>query len=136
MFNSENLQEKWQSVLQHPDLPEIADNYKRVVTSVILENQEKALKEDAAFLSEGRTCNNTASASNWDPILISLVRRAMPNLIAYDICAVQPMTETNWTYLRNEIKNQFSGGDEALFNEGSILISLVQVLMLVLTLPS
>ena len=47
MFNSENLQEKWQPVLQHPDLPEIADNYKRAVTSVILENQEKALKEDA-----------------------------------------------------------------------------------------
>ena len=52
MFNSENLQEKWQPVLQHPDLPEIADNYKRAVTSVILENQEKALKEDAAFLGD------------------------------------------------------------------------------------
>ena len=91
MFNSENLQEKWQPVLQHPDLPEIADNYKRAVTSVILENQEKALKEDAAFLGETVHANNTASASNWDPILISLVRRAMPNLIAYDICAVGPV---------------------------------------------
>ena len=56
MFNSENLQEKWQPVLEHPDLPGIQDNYKRAVTSVILENQEKALREDAAFLSEARSC--------------------------------------------------------------------------------
>ena len=73
MFNSENLQEKWQPVLEHPELPEIQDNYKRAVTSVILENQEKALKEDAAFLSEAAPVNNTSVASNWDPILISLV---------------------------------------------------------------
>ena len=51
MYNSENLQEKWQPVLQHPDLPEIKDSYKKAVTSIILENQEKAMKEDASFLS-------------------------------------------------------------------------------------
>ena len=93
MFQTEHLQEKWQPVLQHPDLPEISDSYKRAVTTVILENQEKALKEDRAFLSEAAPTNSTGSAvDNWDPILISLVRRSMPNLIAYDICGVQPMT--------------------------------------------
>ena len=117
MFNSENLQEKWQPVLQHPDLPEIADNYKRAVTSVILENQEKALREDAAFLGEAAPANNTASASNWDPILISLVRRAMPNLIAYDICAVQPMTGPTGLIFAMKSRINSAGGDEALFNE-------------------
>ena len=93
MFLSENLQEKWSPILEHSDLPKIEDNYKRAVTAVILENQEKALNEDRATLSEAAPINATGSAiSNWDPILISLVRRAMPNLVAYDICGVQPMT--------------------------------------------
>ena len=97
MFQTEHLQEKWQPVLQHPDLPEIADSYKRAVTTVILENQEKALREDRAFLSEAAPTNSTGSSvDNWDPILISLVRRSMPNLIAYDICGVDVgATETN-----------------------------------------
>ena len=83
MFLSEAIQNKWQPVLDHPDLPKITDSYKRAVTSVILENQEKALKEDAAFLSEAAPSNATgASIQNWNPILISLVRRAMPNLIS------------------------------------------------------
>ena len=87
MFQTDHLQEKWQPVLQHPDLDEIKDSYKRAVTTVILENQEKALREDRAFLSEAAPTNSTgASVDNWDPILISLVRRSMPNLIAYDIC--------------------------------------------------
>src|SRR6056300_49066 len=93
MFLSEQQQQKWQPVLDHPDLPEIKDSYKRAVTSVILENQEKSLREDAAFLSEAAPTNATgASINNWNPILISLVRRAMPNLIAYDIAGVQPMS--------------------------------------------
>jgi hypothetical protein len=93
MFLSENLQEKWSPILEHSDLPKIEDNYKKAVTAVILENQEKALKEDRATLDEAAPLNATGSAiSNWDPILISLVRRAMPNLVAYDICGVQPMT--------------------------------------------
>ena len=94
MFLSENLQEKWQPILEHSDLPKIEDNYKKAVTAVILENQEKALNEDRASLEEAAPLNATGSSaiSNWDPILISLVRRAMPNLVAYDICGVQPMT--------------------------------------------
>ena len=118
MYNSENLQEKWQPVLQHPDLPEIKDNYKKAVTSIILENQEKAMKEDASFLSEAAPTNSTAGTiNNYDPILISLVRRAMPNLIAYDVCSVQPMTGP--TGLIFAMKSRFtnSSGTEALFNE-------------------
>ena len=118
MYNSENLQEKWQPVLNHPDLPEIKDNYKKAVTSIILENQEKAMKEDAAFLSEAAPTNSTAGTiNNYDPILISLVRRAMPNLIAYDVCSVQPMTGP--TGLIFAMKSRFgsSSGTEALFNE-------------------
>ena len=99
---SESLQEKWQPVLEHPDLPKIDDPYKRSVTSVILENQERAIREEKQALGEafgdgqgtvaGTPGGFSATASNWDPILISLVRRAMPNLIAYDIAGVQPMT--------------------------------------------
>ena len=121
MYNSENLQEKWQPVLNHPDLPEIKDNYKKAVTSIILENQEKAMKEDAAFLSEAAPANATGgSINNYDPILISLVRRAMPNLIAYDVCSVQPMTGP--TGLIFAMKSRFTsqGGTEALFNEPNV----------------
>ena len=118
MYNSENLQEKWQPVLNHPDLPEIKDNYRKAVTSIILENQEKAMKEDASFLSEAAPTNSTGgTVQNYDPILISLVRRAMPNLIAYDVCSVQPMTGP--TGLIFAMKSRFgsSSGTEALFNE-------------------
>ena len=99
---SENLQEKWKPVLEHPDLPRIEDSYKRAVTAVILENQERAIREERGALQEafgdgqgtvaGDPGGFSATAANWDPILISLVRRAMPNLVAYDICGVQPMT--------------------------------------------
>ena len=93
MFQTEHLQEKWQPVLEHPDLPKIEDSYKRAVTTLILENQEKALREDKSFLSEAApTVSTGGQFDTWDPILISLVRRAMPNLIAYDVCGVQPMT--------------------------------------------
>ena len=120
MYNSENLQEKWQPVLNHPDLPEIKDNYKKAVTSIILENQEKAMKEDNAFLSEAAPANSGFNGSNmqgYDPILISLVRRAMPNLIAYDICAVQPMTGPTGLIFAMKSKFSSQGGTEALFNE-------------------
>ena len=90
---TESLQEKWSPILEHPEVPEIKDSYRKAVTTVILENQERALQEDAAMLAEAAPLNSTGSPiSNWDPILISLVRRAMPNLVAYDICGVQPMT--------------------------------------------
>ena len=91
MYNSENLQEKWQPVLNHPDLPEITDSYKKAVTAVILENQERELKESRQMLQEASISTGTDIA-NFDPVLISLVRRAMPSLIAYDVCGVQPMT--------------------------------------------
>ena len=118
MFLSESIQNKWQPVLDHPDLPKIGDSYKRAVTSVVLENQEKSLKEDAQFMSESAPANATGSSiQNWNPILISLVRRAMPNLIAYDICGVQPMSGP--TGLIFAMRSRFStqSGTEALFNE-------------------
>ena len=118
MYNSENLQEKWQPVLQHPDLPEIKDSYKKAVTSIILENQEKAMKEDAAFLSEAAPTNNTGGTiNNYDPILISLVRRAMPNLIAYDVASVQPMTGPTGLIFAMKSRFTSSSGSEALFDE-------------------
>ena len=119
MFQTEHLQEKWQPVLEHPDLPKIEDSYKRAVTTLILENQEKALKEDASFLTETAPVNSMGGGQmdTWDPILISLVRRAMPNLIAYDVCGVQPMTgPTGLIFaMRSSLTSQ--DGAEALVDE-------------------
>ena len=118
MYLTENLQEKWQPVLEHPDLPKIEDAYKRAVTTVILENQEKSVREDRSFMAEAAPANATGSSvDNFDPVLISLVRRAMPNLIAYDICGVQPMTGP--TGLIFAMKSRFGSqaGAEALFDE-------------------
>ena len=118
MYLSETYEKKWQPVLEHPDLPKISDTYKRAVTSVILENQERALKEDSAFLSEAAPTNATGSAiANWDPILISLVRRAMPNLIAYDIAGVQPMTGPTGLIFAMRSRYTSQTGAEALFDE-------------------
>jgi hypothetical protein len=119
MFQTEHLQEKWQPVLEHPDLPRITDSYKRAVTTLILENQEKAMKEDRGFLSETAPVNSMGGGQmdTWDPILISLVRRAMPNLIAYDVCGVQPMTgPTGLIFaMRSSLTSQ--DGAEALVDE-------------------
>jgi hypothetical protein len=121
MFQTQQLQEKWQPVLDHPDLPKIQDAYKRAVTTVILENQQKALREDAQFLGEAAPVNATAAGANpmanWDPILISLVRRAMPNLIAYDICGVQPMTGPTGLIFAMRSRFQDQSGAEALVDE-------------------
>ena len=118
MYLSETHEKKWQPVLEHPDLPKIGDSYRRAVTSVILENQERASKEDAAFLSEAAPTNATGSAiSNWDPILISLVRRAMPNLIAYDIAGVQPMTGPTGLIFAMRSRYTSQTGAEAMFDE-------------------
>ena len=118
MYLSENYQKKWQPVLDHPDLPKISDSYKRAVTSVILENQERALKEDAQFMAEAAPANATgANIANWDPILISLVRRAMPNLIAYDIAGVQPMSGPTGLIFAMRSRYKTQGGTEALFDE-------------------
>tara|TARA_R100001510_G_scaffold22492_1_gene19700 strand:- start:34 stop:1320 length:1287 start_codon:yes stop_codon:yes gene_type:complete len=118
MFKTEHLQEKWQPVLEHNDLPEIKDSYRKAVTTLVLENQEAALNEDRGFLGEAAPTNATGSAvDNWDPILISLVRRAMPNLIAYDIAGVQPMTgPTGLIFaMRSRYTNQ--SGTEAFYDE-------------------
>ena len=121
MYQTESLQEKWQPVLAHPDLPEISDPYKRAVTTLVLENQEKALKEDRAFLGEAAPVNSTNDAAggvqNFDPILISLVRRAMPQLIAYDICGVQPMTGPTGLIFAMRAKFASQDGAEALMDE-------------------
>ena len=118
MYLTENLQEKWQPVLEHPDLPKIEDAYKRAVTTVILENQEKSVREDRSFMAEAAPTNATGSSvDNFDPVLISLVRRAMPNLIAYDICGVQPMTGPTGLIFAMKSRFQSQTGTEALFNE-------------------
>ena len=97
MSNYDNLQEKWQPVLEHEDLDNISDPHRKAVTAVLLENTERSLKEEQGFgpqsLLEAAPANQTGSnIDNYDPVLISLVRRAMPNLVAYDIAGVQPMT--------------------------------------------
>jgi hypothetical protein len=118
MYLSETHEKKWQPVLEHPDLPEIKDSYRRAVTSVILENQERAAKEDQAFLNEAAPTNATGSSiANWDPILISLVRRAMPNLIAYDIAGVQPMTGPTGLIFAMRSRYTSQTGSEAMFDE-------------------
>ena len=118
MFLSESIQQKWQPVLEHPDLPKIEGAYKRAVTSMVLENQEKALREDAAFLSEAAPSNATGSSiQNWNPILISLVRRSMPNLIAYDIAGVQPMSGPTGLIFAMRSRYASQAGGEALFDE-------------------
>jgi len=117
MYLSETYEKKWQPVLEHPDLPKIGDSYRRAVTATILENQERAQKEDNAFMTEAAPTNSTAGTSNWDPILISLVRRAMPNLIAYDIAGVQPMTGPTGLIFAMRSRYTSATGAEALFDE-------------------
>jgi len=118
MYLSEQYEKKWQPVLEHPDLPKVQDSYRRAVTATILENQERAMKEDASFLNEAAPTNSTGSAvANWDPILISLVRRAMPNLIAYDIAGVQPMTGPTGLIFAMRSRYTSQTGNEALFDE-------------------
>ena len=117
MYLSEQYEKKWQPVLEHPDLPKVKDSYRRAVTATILENQERAMKEDAQFMTEASPTNATGSSvANWDPILISLVRRAMPNLIAYDIAGVQPMTGPTGLIFAMRARFSTQSGTEALFD--------------------
>lgn len=125
----DQLIEKWAPVLDETSFGEIKDHHRRAVTAAILENQEKALREERSamngFLTEAAPANNTTSVNNFDPVLISLVRRAMPNLIAYDICGVQPMNGP--TGLIFAMKARYQGGStsnrEALFNEAETRFS-------------
>jgi len=122
MFLSENLQKKWAPVLDHGTLPSIKDNYKRAVTAVILENQERALREEKQALFEAVPANNIADTGateidRYDPILISLVRRSLPNLMAYDVAGVQPMTGPTGLIFAMKSRYSTQDGTEALFNE-------------------
>jgi hypothetical protein len=129
MFNSEQLQKKWAPILEAKDAPSFKDNYRKAITAVLLENQEKALREEnaqASFLNEGNSIGGsdigggTGAVKTWDPVLISLVRRAMPNIVAYDIAGVQPMTmPTGLIFaMRSQYQNAAGGNAaEALFNK-------------------
>ena len=125
MFNADkNLMEKWGPVLEHDSAPAIQDNYKKAVTARLLENQEVALQEErnqmqGNFISEAAAANNIGGGNigSFDPVLISLVRRAMPNLIAYDIAGVQPMSGPTGLIFAMKSKYSTQGGTEALFNE-------------------
>jgi len=123
MESYDRLIEKWSPVLNEETAGSIKDHHRKAVTAAVLENQERAFAEEAAqnsgFLSEAAPANNTTSAANWNPVLIALVRRAMPNLMAYDVCGVQPMTGP--TGLIFAMKSRYEGGStsnrEALFQE-------------------
>ena len=125
MYNAENLQEKWAPVLNHEGLNDIKDPYRKSVTAILLENQERALAEERAVLTEAPTnvgpintpTTGSGAVAGFDPILISLIRRAMPKLIAYDIAGVQPMTgPTGLIFaMRSRYTNQT--GNEAFFDE-------------------
>jgi hypothetical protein len=135
MYLSEQLQKKWEPVLEHADLPAIKDPYRRAITALILENQQQAMSEQREFLNEASPTNSagnggfsggataTGPVAGFDPILISLVRRSLPNLIAYDVCGVQPMTGP--TGLIFAMRSMYgtdrvpSTGAEAFYNEAN-----------------
>jgi hypothetical protein len=126
MYLSEELQQKWQPVLEHPELESIKDPYKKAVTAVILENQQLAMKQDRQQLNEladaGPT-NVAGGVQNFDPILISLVRRALPNLIAYDVAGVQPMTGPTGLIFAMRARYANQQGTEAFYNEANTIFS-------------
>ena len=125
MFNAESLQKKWAPVLNHDGLPEIKDNYRKSVTAILLENQEKALREERAVLTEAPTnvgpintqTTGSGAIDGFDPILISLIRRAMPKLIAYDIAGVQPMSGPTGLIFAMRSHYVSQTGNEAFFDE-------------------
>ena len=134
MFLSEELQNKWQPVLEHPELEAIKDPYKKAVTAVILENQQREMAAAAQQLNEtapsvAAPTNLTGGVQNFDPILISLVRRALPNLIAYDVAGVQPMTGPTGLIFAMRAKYNAQGtpgsldANEAFFNEANTIFS-------------
>jgi len=127
MFNSEQLQEKWAPILNHDGLGEIKDPHKRMVTSVLLENQEKMLREESEFLGEAAPTNSTTGGtgaiSNFDPVLISLIRRSMPNLVAYDLAGVQPMNGPTGLIFAMRSRYASQSGEEAFYNEADSAFS-------------
>ena len=126
MYLTEELQKKWQPVLEHPELEAIKDPYKKAVTALVLENQQQAMSQDRQALNEDGPTNVTgAGVQNFDPVLISLVRRALPNLIAYDVAGVQPMTgPTGLIFaMRARFDGQANTHPEAFFNEANTVFS-------------
>lgn len=125
MYLTEELDKKWSPVLEFDGLPKIKDPYKRAVTALVLENQERAMMEEARQLNETAPTNNYGGGSiqAYDPILISLVRRALPNLIAYDICGVQPMSGPTGLIFAMRSRYSSQSGTEALFNEPNTAFS-------------
>ena len=135
MYLNEEIQSKWKPVLEHGDLEPIKDAHKRAVTAQILENTERALREaeyqvrGSQRLFEANNPTNAMGASSstagdgavdiFDPVLISLVRRSMPNLMAYDICGVQPMTGPTGLIFAMRSRYTSQSGDEAFYNEAN-----------------
>ena len=131
MFQSEHLQEKWAPLLNHEGCDKISDPHRRAVTAVLLENQEKFAQEQAAFNDGGMLTEQPTNAvgsagyqsgggqtvAGFDPVLISLIRRSMPNLVAYDLAGVQPMSGPTGLIFAMRSKYSSQSGTEALFNE-------------------
>jgi hypothetical protein len=120
---SKELVKKWSPILESTSMPKIADEQRKMDTAVLLENQERAQREERAALFEDAPVNSagampdTGGVAKFDPVLISLVRRAMPAMIAYDMCGVQPMTQPTGLIFAMKSKYGNQGGPEALFNE-------------------
>ena len=126
MYLTEELQQKWSPVLDHPELASIKDPYKRAVTALVLENQQKAMLQDRQSLNETTDAGPTNVAGgvqNFDPILISLVRRSLPNLIAYDVAGVQPMTGPTGLIFAMRARYANQTGSEAFYNEANTMFT-------------
>ena len=122
MYLAEGLQKKWAPVLEHEDMPKIKDPYRKAVTAVLLENQENAMREQAesgnfGVLSEAAPTNNIGDMQKNDPVLISMIRSTMPNLIAYDICGVQPMTGPTGLIFAMRAKYDSQDGADTMYDE-------------------
>ena len=129
---TETLSKKWQPIIEHNDLPEIKDAHKRSVTAQLLENTEVALREGAAYSSQSLLAETPANAGvggagidTYDPVLISLVRRAMPNLVAYDVCGVQPMTGPTGLIFAMRSRQTSQAGAEVFYNEADTSFSTI-----------
>lgn len=125
----EEVISKWKGLLDHKDLPKIGDAHRRSVTATVLENTERALREAGVYghqslLSENAPTNSTGSGiANYDPVLITLVRRAMPNLIAYDVAGVQPMTGPTGLIFAMRARYTNQSGTEAFYTEPNTAFS-------------
>ena len=114
---AEQLKEKWSPILNHNDCEPIKDHYRRNITAILLENQEQAMVQEGMLYEQPANkiaaAPTTGGVATWDPVLISLVRRAMPNLMAYDVCGVQPMTGPTGLIFALKAKYSTQGGTEA-----------------------